>query len=302
MKAVAKLAAAQFGLVERSQLLEKGFSKSWIQRSLSKGKLETFHRRVYRVAGSPPSWQQSLMGVLLWLGPDSAVSHRAAAALWKLDGFESAPVEVATTLRIRHKPADGVVVHNTDFLPAKHVTKIGRLQVTNAARTLADLGAVVPEPRVGAALDDALRRKLVTLARLQRVIEEMSAKGRNGVGVLRRLVDRRDPAQALPESVLEDRIFRAIVGAGLPPPVRQHRVQVRGETLARIDLAYPPARVAIEADGYRYHSGRDAWENDLRRQNALTALGWTTLRVGSHDLKNLLFLEQLSFLLRSRSA
>ncbi len=39
----------------------------------------------------------------------------------------------------------------------------------------------------------------------------------------------------------------------------------------------PKQGVAIEADGYRYHSGRQVWERDLARRNALQSLGWVVL-------------------------
>lgn len=49
--------------------------------------------------------------------------------------------------------------------------------------------------------------------------------------------------------------------------------------LARVDFAYPVARLAIEADGYRYHSGEGAWRRDLARRNALAAQGWRVVHM-----------------------
>lgn len=67
--------------------------------------------------------------------------------------------------------------------------------------------------------------------------------------------------------------------AGLPEPVRQHTIYDRGRFVARVDFAYPHAKLAIEADGYRYHSGRARFESDRARLNALTALGWRVIHV-----------------------
>jgi len=65
------------------------------------------------------------------------------------------------------------------------------------------------------------------------------------------------------------------------PPVRRRRQgSVRGAR--RLRLA--PARLALEADGYRWHSGRQAWQRDLRRRNALTAAGWEVLHATWSDL------------------
>jgi hypothetical protein len=37
---------------------------------------------VYRLAGATTSWGQRLKAIELWAGPGSAISHRAAAALY----------------------------------------------------------------------------------------------------------------------------------------------------------------------------------------------------------------------------
>ena len=57
-----------------------------------------------------------------------------------------------------------------------------------------------------------------------------------------------------------------------------------GHVIARIDLAYPDRLLAIEADGYRYHSGRHAWQRDLIRQTELTSRGWRVLRFSWEDV------------------
>ena len=54
--------------------------------------------------------------------------------------------------------------------------------------------------------------------------------------------------------------------------------------VARIDLAYPRARLAIEADSFRWHSGRETWQRDLSRQNLLVLRGWTVLRFTWDDV------------------
>jgi very-short-patch-repair endonuclease len=57
-----------------------------------------------------------------------------------------------------------------------------------------------------------------------------------------------------------------------------------GELVAVLDVALPSARLAIEIDGWAYHSDVDRFQQDRRRQNALVALGWTVLRFTWVDL------------------
>jgi len=79
-------------------------------------------------------------------------------------------------------------------------------------------------------------------------------------------------------------VRRLLKQAGLPDPAPQWEVRERGRLLARVDLAYPETKVAIEADGYRFHSGRLAWHRDLARRNTLTSRGWQVLHVTWEDL------------------
>jgi very-short-patch-repair endonuclease len=76
------------------------------------------------------------------------------------------------------------------------------------------------------------------------------------------------------------RFARAIVDGGLPEPVLQHPVSV-GNCRYRIDLAYPEFKIAIEIDGWEYHSSRSAFDDDRSRANDLVVAGWQVLRFTS---------------------
>ena len=70
---------------------------------------------------------------------------------------------------------------------------------------------------------------------------------------------------------------------GLDHGVRQRRVTVNGRTY-RLDLAYERERVAVEMDGHQWHSSREQRERDMRRDAALAAAGWLTLRFSHRRL------------------
>lgn len=91
----------------------------------------------------------------------------------------------------------------------------------------------------------------------------------------------RDGAESVKETEL-----RLVVGRhGLPEPVLQHEVfGPGGEFVARLDLAWPERRVALEYDG-AHHRERGQHSRDLARHNALRALGWTVLQVDLHALR-----------------
>jgi hypothetical protein len=56
-----------------------------------------------------------------------------------------------------------------------------------------------------------------------------------------------------------------------------------GRFIARVDLAFPEHRVAIEYDG-AWHGKPGQLAHDRRRLNALVAAGWTVLHVTATDL------------------
>jgi very-short-patch-repair endonuclease len=149
---------------------------------------------------------------------------------------------------------------------------------------LLDVAAVASSDLVEEALDDALRRKLVSLSRLRWRLSEIGRSGRPGVALLRSLVDARTSTTAVPQSVFETRLLRVLKDAGLPEPVVQHEIRDRGRLVGVVDLAFPEIRLAIEAEGYRWHAGRLRFERDLARRNSLTALGWRVIHVTWADL------------------
>jgi very-short-patch-repair endonuclease len=197
-----------------------------------------------------------------------------------LDDAEPRTVEITTARRVE---ASGVAVH-TGRLTLQDVTFVGSIPVTTATRTLLDLGAVAQPLAVEAAVAEALRRRLTTPRQLEQVLERAGGRGRRGAKVLRSIVD--ELQERRPESVLELRLMRLLRRSGLPKPVAQYNIKLRGKLVARVDLAYPESRLAIEADGYRYHGDPGAWRRDLARRNALTALGWHIVHVTWEDLAN----------------
>jgi very-short-patch-repair endonuclease len=76
----------------------------------------------------------------------------------------------------------------------------------------------------------------------------------------------------------------AVHESGLPAPELQFVVRdPGGRFLGRADLAWPDRKVLVEFDG-DVHRERDVFVNDVRRQNALIAAGWTVLRFTSADV------------------
>lgn len=68
-------------------------------------------------------------------------------------------------------------------------------------------------------------------------------------------------------------------------PDSQVRVTKRGgRFIARVDFIYRDASLVIELDGDRYHTDRDTFRGDRRRQNDLVQEGLRVLRFTAWDL------------------
>ncbi|MGH2756233.1 MAG: endonuclease domain-containing protein [Actinomycetota bacterium] len=270
------LKARQFGLFERDQARHLGMSDDAIYREVASGRAIRAYPRVYRDAASPQRWEQDLFAALLWAGKEAAASHRAAAALWSLDGSEPSVIEL--TVPSSRKSPNGVVAHKGSLGPGE-VTNVSSMRVTSPTRTILDLAAVIDEAALEIALDSALRRGLTSLSYLQRKHEERSARGRRGTGVVSRLLRERTPCERAPESPLETKFVRLLREARLPAPHAGHEVGPY-----RLDFAYPSIKLGIELDGYAFHSSKAAWQRDHKRHNELVALGWTLLRFTWDDV------------------
>jgi hypothetical protein len=268
----------QEGLVTRAQGVSAGMSDAEVDRRLRTEEWDRLARDVYRTPGSPSTWRQAVMAAVLAAGDGAAASHRSAAALWKLPGFDAGPLDV-TRLRGRSRVARLGALHETRFLPPGHVTVVDAIPVTSPARTLLDLCGTLHPKRAERAVANALAMKLVTPVRLHIVLTEAGKRGRTGSGLLRRLLDERDDGQPPPESELESLLMAVLGAAGLPAPDRQVCLGNETAPIGRVDFAYRHARLVLEADSRRHHSSWLDTEADRRRDAALMATGWLVLRV-----------------------
>jgi hypothetical protein len=274
---VAAFADLQHGLLTQAQAEESGISRSSRHRRLESGRWELLYDGVYRVGGAAPTTAQLRLAAVLAVDGLAAVSHRAAADLYGFWWSKPPSIEITTTDKLSPELA-GVIIHRIADLHERWITRVDGIPCTTVARTLVDLGAVLPDDNVAKCLDRAHGRGLVSFSEMNRALDAVARQGRRGVGVMRRVLEPRLAGEP-PAGVLEARMARLISAQALPPAVPEYRVWTdAGQFLARVDFAYPELRLAIEVDGYEPHSSVDAFRQDRTRQNALVEEGWTVLR------------------------
>lgn len=283
-RTVAALAEIQHGVFTLEQVLVFGGSRAAVRHRLRSGRWELVDDGVYRLTGAPRTWEQRVMSAVLATGPEAVASHTTAAALLGIPGFHPSGRPEVTTPRAQRRRYDGATVHRSRLLPAGHLSSIRGIPVTRTARTLVDLAGPLHPKRVDRAVENCLSEGRVRIDELRAVTGELAGRGRAGIGVMRAILEAREPGYVAVESELEDRFLALVHDAGLPEPRRQVDVGDAESWVGRVDFAYPDARLLVELDGRRHHTGLLDREADRRRDNRLVAAGWRVVRFTWSDV------------------
>jgi very-short-patch-repair endonuclease len=246
--AIARLAANQHGVVALWQLLALGFSRQAVSYRAHTGRLHRIHQGVYAVGHARLSNEGRWMAAVLACGPETVLSHRAAAGLWRLLPPRRGPVDVTVSGKGGRAKRKGIRLHRSTTLTQQATTRRLGIPVTSPARTLLDLRRVAAPEELGRA------RRQAEVFRYP-------------------LEDAASIAPDLIRSELERRFLSLC---------RRHRL-LSPEVNAQVgdyvvDFFWRRARLIVETDGYRYHRGRAAFEQDHARQARLIAAGYEVLR------------------------
>jgi hypothetical protein len=283
-RALAATAERQHGVFAVEHLDALGFTRHQRQSRVERGLWLALYAGVYRMAGAPVTWRGDLLGAVLAGGPQAVASHRSGSCVWGVDGGDRRLQEILCP-RWRRDQHPGLIVHESKVLDARDVTVIDAIPVTTIERTLLDLGAVRHPLTVERAVETALRMELTTLPALRSTVRRLGRRGRNGAGVLRRILDERDPQRRLTESTMEMRMLQVLRANGLPLPVVQFEIWYQGRFIARVDAAYPDLRIALEYESFEWHMGKAAHIRDNARRNAIVGAHWAPISVTWEDLR-----------------
>jgi very-short-patch-repair endonuclease len=159
------------------------------------------------------------------------------------------------------------------------ILRIERMPVTSATRTCWDLACWLDAVEAVALIDSLLQRRAVQPAELTAYLARRRGdRGARRFAEALTLVD--GGAESLPESRLRVRLVRA----GLPRPVTQHVITRAGRFVARVDLAWPDLKVAVEYDG-QWHDDPAQFHRDRQRLNQIVGDGWIVLHVTSKRMR-----------------
>lgn len=263
------------GIITRHEAAALGVTTSTLQRRIDDGVFVRVASGVFALPGAATRPDLSMRAACRHLG--AIVSHESAGVI---HGFEPIDENVAS-VTVSHRGTNrfpGVVVHQSTDLRPEHIETIGQWTLTNPTRTLIDLAQVLKRGRLERVVDNALAGSKVEIDTLIDLFDSLARKGKKGTKAMRDILDRRVDGPQISATELEHLLLGVIRRAGLPEPNREFSAPWLKQIEGRVDLAYPDARIVIEADSRRWHTMFDAFEVDRRRDNAAQLAGWVVLR------------------------
>jgi very-short-patch-repair endonuclease len=250
------------------------------KRQLSSGAWRPLFRGIYADADLPVDHALRCLGAHLLMPTHAAIAGASAAYLHGAKIVDSrAPVEVVVPWRQRFGPVKGLRIRFAAVPPADVSTRKPRS--TTPLRTAYDIAMGRDLVEAVVLLDALAQAGVLRRAHVEPLRERLAAArgGRRGL----RALDLHDPAAESPQ---ESRLRVRLVSARVPRPVSQHVVRdPSGRFIARVDLAWPGHKVAVEYDGV-WHADAKQLRHDRRRLNQLVAAGWTVLHVTDDRLRH----------------
>jgi very-short-patch-repair endonuclease len=260
----------QDGVITLAQARNAGLSHEAVRRRLRSGHWIRCARGVYFVNDRPFTDAARIRAVVWGYGERAAASGLTAAWWQGLTRFAPDVVEVTVPRNSHGRSRDGCRVRRRDLNPPDVVVH-RRVRVTATALTVVEAAV---KRGGGAKLMDSALQNHVTLQELWRA--HLHNKGRYGSPRARRLLQ---AASNGARSEAERVLVRLLREAKITDWQTNYSIGPY-----KADVAFPKLKIAIEVDGWAFHSDPEAFRRDRRRQNYLILQGWQVLRFTWLDL------------------
>lgn len=266
----------QEGVTTYAQLIEDGWTRVDIERSVRRNEIRRVHPRVYVDHTGPLSWAQRAWAAVLYAWPAYLCWTSLEPPRGRDDG---GPMHIAIETGRRVRPQEGIVIHRMSALsqrayggaPPRLSIEDNALAMAHEART--DLDAI-------ARVAEIASRSYVTADSLSAALERLPSMRR------RRLVAGLiDDLEAGTHSVLEHGYLTRVERAhGLPVGSRQApRTSPTGSQFRDVD--YAAYGLVVELDGALGHdSWHDQGKDADRDLDELALRGSPTVRLRWHQV------------------
>ena len=260
---IRSLADRQHGIVTAGQVLVLGWTSSGVDRLVRSGVLQRVHRGVYAF-GHRRLTEPGMRLAAAWaVDSDRAlVARYSAAHHMRLTSRRPSHglIEVAVPAYRGGARQDIKVVRLGSLTESDRVVIEG-VPCTSPGRTIVDLASVLGAHDLGKAIREADFRGLLDRPAIAGVIAWIDRP--RGVVQLRELLGN-EPAQVC-DTILERRLLRLILDAGLTHPVLQQRFVIgRPAETIKVDFWWPDRMLVVEADGPHHELPSFALRDEYR--------------------------------------
>lgn len=270
----AALLARQGGVATTAQLLNV-LSRSRLDTRIRTGDLVKVWPGVY--SREEPDNLTRLRGLDLRAGEPVAICLGTAAAAYGFDTEDVIDLHVLNPDGHQLRVSDGLIIHRRDGAP---LAAVGGRPATTAAWTAVEVARALRRPRALATLDAALRSGTCDRRQLLDAVSEQH--GRRGIVHVRELVPHADPAA---ESPMESEARLVMLDGHLATPELQYEIVDRSGRMWRLDFAWPLRKLAVEYDGFDWHSDPASFARDRQKRAALMEMDWTVLSIVADDVR-----------------
>ena len=259
-------------MTSRTDLLAAGISSNEVQRNVRGGHWRRIRAGIYATVcvDGRNAWQQNYAGELCWGGDGAAISHRAAAFVFGLDGFLNPPAGRPDIVVPASSACRGATVHrSTMTIPTVSVFD---LRVVSPEACLAQLGHRATEAEVELAMESALRHGITSVARLHEAAFGSLAR-MDGARALREILRRRPPDAPATASSVETTVLQLLRNLGCRHLERS--VSIGSEDFSfvvrkrRLAVSCSTANVALPPSD---------------RRAGLASTGWTIVEISMAEL------------------
>lgn len=252
------------GVITLAQARRAGISEYAVRRKVRSGQWRRCGSGVYFVDDRPFTAAARLRAAVWGRGPRAVASGLAAAWWLGLMTLEPPVIEVTVPRTASGRGGPGIAIRRRDLCGDDIFDDRG-LRVTGLALTVLEASARRGGgPKI---MDSALQRR-VGLADLQRA--HVRNRGRYGATAARRMLL---AASGGARSEAERLVVQLLRASGICGWHANYKVGPYS-----IDIAFPDQRVAIEIDGWAFHSDQEVFQKDRSRQNWIALQGWQVLR------------------------
>ncbi len=180
---LAALAHEQGGYFTAKQAKVAGYGYRHLDYHETAGNFERVEHGLYRLPSVPPGEHDDLIRLSFWSRnqkdePQAVASHQTALALHDLSEILPRELHLTVPPKFRKHAPDGSVLHKAE-LGEEDVEERGGYRVTTPLRTLLDVAeSGVSTEQVAKAINDALKRGLVTRKSLNAALKRIAGRER----------------------------------------------------------------------------------------------------------------------------